>query len=216
MYYPSNQKPYRNKAPRIMTVIGTANLLCRPDTVRIHLEVMTENELLSQAQQENAAKMNQVIQALLQTGFPKDNIQTASYNIFPKYDYMEGKQVFRGYQVSNAIMVKIINVTQAGKIIDLAVNNGVNHVSNIQFSLENQQVYYQETLSNALRNALAKAKTISETLNIDFDTIPLKITEEISELPHPLQKFATGTSTPIEPGEIEIHALVKVQFRYNI
>jgi len=213
MYYPS----YRSESPRVMTVIGTAKLSQKPDTVTIQLEVMTENEQLQQAQQENTIKMNKVIQALLQAGLSKENMQTSSYIIHPKYDYVNGKQVFKGYQVFNSITVKINNMNQAGQFIDIAVKNGVNHVSNIQFALENQQSIYQVALSNALINALSKAKTIAETLKVKVDPTPIKIVEEISEIPHLMQKFAVAEnsmSTPIEPGEMVINAKVEVQMEY--
>lgn len=133
MYYPS----YRDDSPRVITVIGRATLSRKPDTVIIQLEVMTENEQIQQAQQENAYKMNQVIQTLIQSGIIKEDIQTSSYIIHPRYDYVDGKQVFKGYQVINSIMVKIKKLDLVGHIIDTAVKNGVNQVSNIQFTLEN-------------------------------------------------------------------------------
>lgn len=213
MYYPS----YRNDPPRVMTVIGTARLFRKPDMVTIQLEVLTENKQLQQAQQENALKMNHVIQALLQSGISKENIQTSSFTIHPRYDYVDGKQVFMGYQVINSIIVKTKSLEQAGQIIDAAVKNGVNQISDIQFTLENQQIYYQKALSHALKNAIAKAQTIAETLKVKFDHTPMKIIEEMGELPHPLQKFAVvgnSISTPIEPGEIEIRAKVELQLEF--
>ncbi|MGV3466367.1 MAG: SIMPL domain-containing protein [Heyndrickxia sp.] len=212
MYY-----PYRSESPRVMTVIGTAKLSHKPDTVSIQLEVMTENEQLQQTQQENAFKMNRVIQALLQAGLSKENIQTSSYSIHPKYDYVDGKQVFKGYQVSNSITVKINNLNLAGQLIDIAVKNGANHVSNIQFALDNQQKIYQEALSMALKNALIKAQTIAETIKVKVDPTPIKIVEEISEMPHLMQKFSVAENsmtTPIEPGEMVIQAKVEVQMEY--
>lgn len=116
----------------MMTVTGNASLPFDPDKVTIQLGVVTENEQLSQAQQESASKMNQVIQSLLQLGIPRENIQTTAYNINPMYDYIDGKQEFRGYQVSNSITVQMISIDQAGKVIDVAVQNDVNQVSNIQ------------------------------------------------------------------------------------
>lgn len=213
MYYPS----YRDDSPRVITVIGRATLSRKPDTVTIQLEVMTENEQLQQAQQENAYKMNQVIQALIQSGNIKEDIQTSSYIIHPRYDYVDGKQVFKGYQVINSIMVKIKKLDLVGHIIDTAVKNGVNQVSNIQFTLENQPIYYQKALSDALKNALVKAQTLAETLKVNYDPIPIKIVEDISEMPHPFQKFAlveNSMSTPIVPGEMEIKAKVEVQMEY--
>ncbi|HEU5139929.1 MAG TPA: SIMPL domain-containing protein [Bacillales bacterium] len=216
MYYPY-EGLYRQEPSRVMTVNGQASLSVAPDTVSIQLTVMTENEQLSQAQQENANKMNQVIQALLQAGIPRENIQTTAYNIVPRYDYVDGTQVFRGYQVTNTITVTLKNINQTGQMIDLAVKNGVNQVSNIQFTIENRQKYYRQALSDALQDAIMKGRTLAETLNVPFDATPIKIVERTNEAPPPIQTFAAvagSAATPIESGQIVIQAEVEAQFQY--
>ena len=73
----------------------------------------------------------------------------------PQYDYVEGRQVFRGYEVINSINVTIKNIEQVGTVIDTAVRNGVNQVSNIRFTVENEHIPYQEALSLALRKCIS-------------------------------------------------------------
>jgi uncharacterized protein len=202
---------------RIMTVTGIGSISIAPDIVQIQLEVKTESKQLSQAQQENAELMNLVIESLLELGIARENIQTVSYNISPQYDYVEGRQVFRGYEVINSIDVKIKNIEQAGTIIDTAVRNGVNQVSNIRFTVENEQIPYQEALSLALKNALAKAQTIANTIHLKIDPHPVKIVEIMKEEPILYRSFAASevsATTPIEPGQINIKATVEVHFQY--
>ncbi|WP_203247137.1 SIMPL domain-containing protein [Sporosarcina beigongshangi] len=216
MYYPYVQQ-YTHQQRRVMTVTGIGNLPVAPDTVQIQLEVHTESQQLSQAQQEIAAVMNQVIESLLQLGIGRENIQTVSYNVFPQYDYVEGKQVFRGYEVTNAISIKTTNIQQVGNVIDVAVQNGVNNVSNIQFTVGDEQLYYQRALSLALKNALAKAQTIADTMQLQIDPTPIKIVEGHRAESVATRMFAAKEmrgSTPIEQGEIVINATVEVQFQY--
>ena len=216
MYYP-NVGQMSCQPRRVMTVTGIGSLSIIPDTVQIQLEVRTESKQLSQAQQENADLMDQVIQSLLELGIDREDIQTVSYNISPQYDYVEGRQVFRGYEVINSINVKIKNIEQTGIIIDTAVRNGVNQVSNIRFTVENEQIPYQEALSLALQNALAKAQTIANTIQLKLDPHPIKIVEKMREEPILYRSFAASemsATTPIEPGQINIKATVEVQFQY--
>lgn len=216
MYYPYVRQ-ITCQQRRVMTVTGIGNHSVAPDTVQIQLEVSTENVELTQAQQENAYVMNQVIESLLKLGISRENIKTASYNILPQYDYIEGKQLFRGYEVTNAITVKITNIEQAGNVIDVAVQNGVNRVSSIHFTVEDEELEYQKALSLALNNALAKAQTIARTMQLQLDPTPIKIVEEVRGEPVVFQSFAAkemSVSTPIEPGQITITATVNVQFQY--
>ena len=216
MYYPYVQQMHHQQR-RVMTVTGIGNLSVAPDTIHIQLAVRTEDTQLSQAQQENAAAMHQVIEALVQLGINRENIQTVSYTITPQYDYIEGKQLFRGYEVRNAITVKLTNVEQAGNVIDVAVHNGANSVSNIQFTVGDEQLYYQQALSLALKNAVAKAQTMADTMHLQLDPTPIKIVEEHraeSVAPRMFAAKEMSGSTPIEQGQITISATVTVQFQY--
>ena len=161
--------------------------------------------------------MNQVIDSLLKLGIDRDNIQTVSYTIIPQYNYIEGEQVFRGYEVTNAITVKITDIDQVGNVIDMAVQNGANRVSNIQFTVSDEQLYYRKALSLALKNALAKAQTMAETIQLQLDPHPIKITEELRTEPILYRSFSAkemAVTTPIEQGQITINATVQVEFQY--
>lgn len=198
-----------------MTVTGEGSVSAQPDTVSIQLGVRTESESVLQAEQENASVMNQVIDALIGTGIPRENIKTASFTISPLYDFVEGEQVFRGYQVINSITVELNDVSKAGLVIDTAVQNGVNQVSSLQFSLQNPEIYYNDALDKALKNAISKATSIAQSLQVNLDPTPVKITEQVAELQPRFQTFAAlESTTPIEPGQLKIRATVKAIFQY--
>ena len=216
MYYPYIQQPTPPQR-RVMTVTGIGSLSIAPDTVQIRLEVSTENRELQQAQQENAQVMNQVIESLLQLGIAREDIQTASYTVVPQYDFVEGKQLLRGYEVTNAITVTMKAIDQVGNVIDVAVQNGANRISNVQFTVENEQLHYQQALSLALKDALAKAQTMAKTMQLPLDPTPINIVEEYKSEPVGAPRMFAATannSTPIEQGQITIRATVNVQFQY--
>ncbi|KGR85463.1 SIMPL domain-containing protein [Lysinibacillus odysseyi] len=203
---------------REMTVTGNGEIIAQPDYVQIQIEVRTEGKDVSLAQQENARIMNRVIESLVALNIPREAIQTAAYTISPNYDYIEGKQVFRGYEVQNAITVKITDIGQAGTVIDTAIQNGANHVSAIQFKIENSDAHYQRALNLALINAVAKAKSMAETMHIPLQPIPIEIIEEshdVTPVPYKaVQLSSREFITPIEQGTIPINASVRVKFRF--
>lgn len=203
---------------REMTVTGNGEIIAKPDYVQIQIEVRTEGKDVSLAQQENALIMNRVIGSLLALNIPREAIQTTAYTISPNYDYIEGKQVFRGYEVQNAITVKITDIGQAGTVIDTAIQNGANHVSAIQFKIEGSDAYYQQALNLALVNALAKAKSMAETMQIPIQLIPIEIVEESHNVAPVLYKSIQLSNqefmTPIEQGAIPITASVRVKFQF--
>src|SRR5690606_20881763 len=98
-------------------------------------------------QKENTNATTNIVEALLQLGIPKENIQTTQYSIDIQYDFEDGKQIFRGYKVTHLLQVTVENIEQTGLIVDTAVNNGANTVSNIQFTLQNPDIAYNHALS---------------------------------------------------------------------
>jgi len=201
----------------MMTVTGNGKVVAQASYVQLQIEVTTQGKNVQQAQQENASTMNRVIQSILALTIPRENIQTAAYTIAPIYDYVEGKQVFTGYEVTNAITVKVPDTNLVGAVIDTAVENGANRISSIQFKIDHADVYYQQALSLALHNAQMKANTIAQTLHLALHPQPLEIVEENESGPVLYKSMAMADSsitTPIEQGQITISAAVRVTFQY--
>ncbi|QFF97627.1 DUF541 domain-containing protein [Psychrobacillus glaciei] len=216
MYYSNVHHPSLPPM-RVITVTGNGKISVQPNYVQIQIEVITEGKDVSIAQQENANIMNRVIQSILALSIPKEDIQTAAYNVFPNYDYIEGKQVLRGYEVTNAINVKLKDTSQIGTVIDTAVQNGANRISGIQFKMENADSSYQQALRLALQNAQMKAKTIADTMKLPLHPQPIEIVE-VNEAAGPVLfksvAMSESANTPIEQGQITISAAVRVKFQY--
>lgn len=209
---------YQTPVTREMTVIGNGEIVAQPDYVQIQIEVRTEGDSISDVQQENARIMTRVIESIVALGIPREAIQTAAYTISPQYDFIEGRQVFRGYVVQNAITVKITDISQVGTVIDTAVQNGANDVSAIQFKIENVDAYYRQALNLALMNAMAKAKSMADMMQVPIQLIPFEIIEQSQNvMPAPfrsIQMATKETTTPIEEGRMPIQASVQVKFQY--
>lgn len=218
MYHPQTWTQPSNVS-REMTVTGNGEIAAEPDYAQIQIEVRTQGKDVSAAQQENAQIMNRVIGSLMALNIPREDIQTANYSISPMYDYIEGRQVFRGYEVQNAITVKIMDISQAGTVIDTAVLNGANQVSAIQFKIEDSANYYRQALRLAIVDAHAKAVAMAETMHVSIQPIPIEIIEESNHaIPFPVFKSVQMSNqeimTPIEQGTMLINATIRVKFRY--
>ncbi|MER2076248.1 SIMPL domain-containing protein [Psychrobacillus psychrotolerans] len=203
---------------RIITVTGRGVKEVAPNYAQLQIEVRTQGKGVQQTQEENAQVMNRVIQSLLALNIPRENIQTAAFNIFPQYDFIDGKQVFRGYEVTNAITVKLEDIEKVGSVIDTAVASGANSVSSIQFGLDNPEVVYQQALQKALQHAQVNAQTIARTMKLTLYPQPISIVEEHQqngpELYKTLSIASSQMGTPIEQGKISVSATVTVKFQY--
>lgn len=216
MYY-ANSSQQQHPLLRVLTVTGDGKVITTASYVQLQIEVSTHGQNVQEAQQENATLMNRVIQSILALNIPREAIQTASYTIFPRYEFIDGKQVFKGYEVTNALSVKVDDIHQVGTVIDTAVQNGANQISSIQFKIENADLYYQQALSLALQNAQMKARTIAETMQLSLYPQPIEIVEENNNGPVLYKSLAMADqtiSTPIEQGQMTISATVRVKYQY--
>jgi len=220
MYYPAIRQTNQHQK-RSMTVYGISRLAVEPTIAIIQLGVVQEDIELTKAQQKNADLIQQITKFLIKQGIPNKDIQTTDYSIYPQYDYIDNSQKFRGYQVNHLLSITTENIQQTGTIIDTAVKNGANKVQNIQFSIQNKDLYYTNALKMALNNALSKAMAMAEELKIHLDPIPVKISEQLREYPNPAAYksvaetgIIAGASTSIEPGQLYIQAKVEALFYY--
>ncbi|PWV89330.1 hypothetical protein DFQ01_1482 [Paenibacillus cellulosilyticus] len=198
-------------------VQGEGKVTAVPDQAVITLGVITEKTELRSAQADNAAAITRIIQSIRQLNVPQEQIQTVEYRIDTHYDYIDGKQIFRGYQVTHMLQITTSNVGQAGAIVDAAVENGANHIGGITYSVSQPAYYEKQALSLAVRNAMDKALTVAHTMGITIDVVPTRVQELSSSgvVPMPLAAAAMKTSaaTPLQPGQLSIIASVRAWFR---
>jgi uncharacterized protein YggE len=119
-----------------------------------------------------------------------------------------------GYEVSNNLRVKVTELEKLGTILDSAVTAGFNRGGGISFSNSNIEELMAEARRAAIRDAIAKAKDMTEAAGIKTGKI-LSIQENTSGRPIPLARStfaAEAVATPIETGENTYRASVTVTF----
>ena len=196
-------------------VFGEGIVSVDANMVRITLGVLTEGVELQSIQTQNAQVSSQVIEALIVLGVKREDIRTVEYRIDPQYQYEEGKQQFVGYRVLHMLEIKTNQIKNAGTIVDLAVKTGANSVSNIEFTVENDEQYYQHALTLAANDAVRKADTLARSYGALVYRIPFLV-EEIQPTSGPIPLSFTAlkaeVQTPIEPGKLTIQARIKAYF----
>jgi uncharacterized protein YggE len=200
-----------------LKVFGKGVIKAKPDLAEVIIGVVTESSELLAAQNENAGIAGNVINSLKVMGISDRFIQTSNYSIRPVYDYVDGKQVFRGYEVSNLVKVLLSNLDLAGKIIDTAVRNGANSVNGINFIVSDEKRYYYEALTLAIEDAQNKASVITGKLGLSLSAVPFEIIERNTTVARPMGLMASykGGGTPIESGENEINAEIEITFMFS-
>ncbi|MEY2192420.1 SIMPL domain-containing protein [Neobacillus sp. BF23-41] len=217
-YHPLNRNGLPHK-DYLIKVSGEGEMAIQPDSASVNLGIITESKQVITAQKQNSLEVTKVIDSLISLGITKNNIQTFDYRIESDYDYDQGKQIFRGYKITHILQVKIEDLSIVGKVVDTAVQNGVNYVSNVQFTVKNKESFYKQVLGMAVNNAIEKAKTIAGTLNVSLIPTPRLIIEggrTVQPVFNQPGAFVKGAaSTQIEPGQITVKADVIAEFHFK-
>ncbi|PGT91602.1 MULTISPECIES: SIMPL domain-containing protein [Bacillaceae] len=205
---------------RTVTVEGRGKVNAVPDQAIITIGFVTENEDVNKAQAQNARITTQGLAALKEINIQQEDIQTVSYIIQPIYEFTEGSSILKGYKVQHTFEITVKDLNQVGKVYEAVVAAGANIADNIEFVVSNKDLYYQQALQLAIKNATEKASSIGQQLGVSMNTVPIKVTENstaISPRDYTLSFSAEATlqaAPPIQRSKLEIEAIVTVVYPY--
>jgi hypothetical protein len=208
------------KQAHSFTITGEGKVTGVPDVAKIQLGYSIEKKTVADAQKDNTAKMNAIIDKLKKDFKidPKD-IQTVNYYISPQYDWFNGKQSLRGYLVSQDLSVKVRDMDKVSQILDAAGSIGLNQIGNLSFEIDNPEKLKQQAREKALAQAKEKAEVLSNVVGVKLGKIISFSESSTDGQPIPiysLNKMAEGVgggvTPPVEAGSNEITVFATVQY----
>ena len=204
------------ETPAVPSVVTTGEATVRraPDQAFVTVAVESRSKNPRDAQRQNAETMTAVQQRLAASGVAKEAVRTLGYSIQQEFDYPNGRRVPREFVARNALEVRVEPVERTGDIIDAAVQAGATAVSGVRFELKDRAGAEREALRMAVADARGRADAAAAGAGRSVDRV-LKIEEVRAGMappPRPMMmtRAAADASveTPVEPGTIEIRALV--------
>ena len=154
------------ESQRTITVSADGKVFAKPDIGQISLSVTHEAKTVSEAQKKSTEAINKIMTFLKSAGIEDKDIKTTNYNIYPKYDYYKGKQVFIGYEVSQSLQIKIRNLEKSGNIIAGATDNGANIAGGLNFTIDDPDALKAEAQKQAIEKARTKVKDLVFKLGV--------------------------------------------------
>lgn len=194
---------------RGISVTGTGKVTGKPDIAKLTLGVSAEADTVQKARDQAAASLDAMIKSLKNNGVAEKDIQTQQFSIQPQYDYNEGKQQLRGFQVTNMLGVTLRDINKTSQTVDDAVTAGGNNtqIQGLSFAIENPDDLKQQAREKAVADARAKAETLAKSAGVSVGDA---ITISESSVTPVFDARAPGASTPIQPGELDVTVDVSV------
>lgn len=211
-------------AASTINVSGTGEVFVKPDIAVIDFSVITEGSTVTDVIQQNTEKINRVIGFIKSQGVEDKYIKTINYQLNPLYVYAysrEGHRSLTGYELTQILEVRIKNLDKVGALIQGATTVGVNQVSNIRFTVEDEELGLRQAREQAISKAKANAHRLAKQLGVRLVRLlnynefggPV-ILEKVG-----LRKFQNfgGESMPapapqIQPGENKIQLTVNLTY----
>ncbi|MBB4956044.1 uncharacterized protein YggE [Agrobacterium vitis] len=208
----------------VINVSGEGEATLAPNMAIMQLGVVSEDEAAAQALKDNNLAMARVLKMLTDQGLADRDIQTSGFDITPRYKHVPDDKpapqppAIEGYSVSNGLTVRVRDLAKLGGVIDGAVGLGVNQAGSIQFTNDKPELAISDARKQAMEDALAKAKTLTEAAGVKLGRI-VSINENSARPFEQAMMMKTGMArdmaaapTPIAAGENTYRVTVNVTF----
>ena len=190
-----------------------------PDIATVSAGVTTQAKTAVAAMRANAQAMTSVVARIKQLGVAERDIQTSGISLGAMYDYNQQtqRQVFRGYQASNRVSVKLRDIQRTGEVLDALVAAGATDLGGPDWSIDDDTGARAQARSAAVERARAQALEYARLTGYSGLRL-LEINETMMPArPMPMMRQmavaeAADASTPVQPGMVEASVMVTVKY----
>ncbi len=208
--------------PRLITVLGEAELQVVPDEVVITMAVETSDKNLVAAKKSNDDRVRKVIALAEKYKIEPKYIQTGQISIEPRYRNDYEKREFIGYFVRKSIVIQLKDLSKFEDFFGSILEQGVNYIYGIQFQSSELNKYKNQVQALAVKAAKEKATMLASQLGQKIGE-PYLIREEgtnfipvevgrYSAIKAYDQNLADSGESTIAPGQIRVKAALTVSF----
>ncbi|TCR92270.1 SIMPL domain-containing protein [Rhizobium sp. BK376] len=207
----------------VVMVTGEGHSSIAPDMAIVTLAVVKQSKTARDALDENSKAMGAVLATLKDAGIAERDLQTSRFSIQPQYNYPNNNKgqpqppELVGYQATNSLSVRIRDLSKLGSIIDQSVTLGINQGGDIQFTNDKPEEALTAARKDAVADALAKAKTLTDAAGVKLGRV-IEISENsIRPAPQPvfraaMMKDAAAPAVPVQGGENTYDVTVNVTY----
>ncbi len=209
-----------------ITVTGEGSVVAVPDIAEFNFSVKYEADTVSEAQQEVAGRMDEIVSFLKEEGVDEKDIKTVGYSTHPRYEWIapdertsrtSGERVLVGYEVIHSTSIVVRDMPEAGRLVGGVGERGATNISGVTFSIDDENELKKEARSKAIEDAKNEAKSLAEDLNVRI--IGMVEFNETGSLPGFMRAdhfveadTAMSTEPSFEPGEEKIVSEVRIKY----
>lgn len=200
-----------------ITVMGEAGIATEPDMAEIRAGVTSQGKTAREASDANARVMAAVFAALREAAIDTNDVQTSRYAVQPVFariqqDNRAEPLRITGYQISNAVTVRVRNIAAVGDVLERVVNAGANTVFSVEFMTADTSRLLDAARASALEDARRKAEVYAKAAGVQVGRL-IALAETGASIPRvSVARTGSASPPPLSPGEQMLRVSVTASF----
>ena len=222
----------------VITVSGTAEVQIAPDEAVFSIDVSKTNKDLQAAKRLNDESVGKILALTRRFSISPQNVQTTQIMVDMKYESIRdartrvvsdegdeiGRRVFRGYEVSKSVTVRLTDLSRFEEFFAEVLQTGVSAINSVKFETsklrENKDKAREMAMKAAKEKATAMAAAVGQTIGRAIKITEVNVGGQTFNYSANSNSIGTAGAfteslVTFAPGAIKIEAQVTVSFLLN-
>lgn len=161
---------FRPSALQTFSVQGTAKQDVKPDTALINMGATNTSSDVAALKRDSDKAITDTKAAIVALGIAEDTVKS-SLTITPNYDYTNTAATIKNYTATASMEVKTTDFTLVDKILDAAISNKLNMISNVSYTIDDPETVKQQIREKAIEVAKEKADKLAEDSGLNLGKV---------------------------------------------
>lgn len=207
-----------HRPPGTITVIGEGRVSVAPDAASFTVGVQATAKTVAAATAEVTTRMKAVLDAVSRAGVAAKDVRTVRYDVSIDRPWKDGKQQpITGYTVTNAVDVKVRDLSRLGKTLEAVTAAGSNQVDSLRMERLDPKPQQLEALALAYASARDKARALAIAAGAELGDMVSVVESGAQARPMEMRARAMAMAAdaapvPVAEGELEYSARVEAVF----
>jgi len=204
---------------REITVTGEGEVSVPPDVAKVTLGTQTDSLATAEAALSSLTKsFTSVLDAVEKIGIAQEDVKTTNFSLYPSYDYIEGRQIPRGFIASQHVVVTVRDLAKVGEVLSVATSTGANQIGGVQFTVDDEEAVRAQAEEEAIAQAREKGERIAKALEATLGDVKTYQVSPTGGSPIAFREAGFGGATedavpPVPAGTSDVGVTVTVTFQ---
>lgn len=202
----------------LITVNAEGSAKALPDQATLHLSFSQTSHKVREARKVVDRQVDKLIKALEDFELAQNSLDTSQSHIHPQYDYQQGQQQLRGYQVTRQVQFILRDLDQLENLIQTITELEVSQLQRLQFGLSDPGSVKQLALDQAIQRSRQLAQHIADQYDAKLGSVhTVRYQAQGPHAPAPVMamraEMAADSAPTYQQKELEFNAHIEVSFK---